>query len=201
MAPIPELEVIRKAQILDAGLKALASRGCSNVKMDDICRQAGMSKGGVAHYFKSKDELFLAICRDFFARIFMLSKERMAHINDPLEKILSFDWLFDVKDPRVHIGYPIFFDFMSQAVHNPDYRTEFSTWLDNWTTLLDHALKEGVKGGQFRPFATEEAARSISAIYKGIAIRWYMDPGSHPAEWALKSYKKAIMGLLSEHIA
>jgi AcrR family transcriptional regulator len=200
MAPIPELEVIRRAQILEAGVKTLAARGCSNVKMDDICRAAGMSKGGVAHYFKSKNELFITICRDFFAKIFTRSEERMAELDDPLEKILSFDWLYNAEDPEVNIGYPILFDFMSQAVHNPEYRSAFTEWLDNWTALLDDALKEGVKRGQFHSFTTDEAARNISAIYQGIAIRWYMDPESHPTEWALDSYRKAIMGLLSEYI-
>jgi len=44
MPHIPELEAIRKAQILEAALATIAENGCANVTMDDICKEAGLSK-------------------------------------------------------------------------------------------------------------------------------------------------------------
>ena len=50
MPPIPELEAIRKSQILRAAMETIAANGCANVTMADICSAAGLSKGGLAHY-------------------------------------------------------------------------------------------------------------------------------------------------------
>jgi AcrR family transcriptional regulator len=47
MPAIPELEAIRKAQILDAALQTIAANGHANVTMNDICKAAGLSKGGL----------------------------------------------------------------------------------------------------------------------------------------------------------
>ena len=135
MPPIPELEAIRKAQILEAGLKTIAERGCANVTMDDVCRAAGLSKGGLAHYYRSKYELFQSVFEEFFDRIFQRGRDTMARFDDPLDRVLSFDWLYDAGDPDMGIGYPLLLDFMAISVHDSGYREIFHNWIQNWVTL------------------------------------------------------------------
>ncbi|MCP4690097.1 MAG: TetR/AcrR family transcriptional regulator [Desulfobacterales bacterium] len=200
MPPIPELEAIRKAQILEAGLKTIAARGCASVTMEEICRAAGMSKGGLAHYYKSKRDLFKAVFREFFQRVFKRSRETMARFEGPLDKVLSFDWLYDMEDPDAVLGYPILFNLMSMAVHDEEYRRMFHEWVENWVEMLGEALREGVSRGVFTELDPDEAARSISAIYQGVASRWYLDRASHPDRWAVETFTKGIMGVLTPHI-
>ena len=200
MPPIPELEAIRKAQILEAGLKTIAERGCANVTMDDICHAAGLSKGGLAHYYRSKYELFKSVFQEFFDRIFQRGRDTMALVDTPLEKVLSFDWLYDVDNPDMAIGYPLLLDFMAISVHNADYREIFHDWVGNWVTLLSGALAEGLDRGDFTDLDPVATARTISAIYQGVAIRWYMDPTTHSTEWAITSFQNAIRRLLAPHM-
>ena len=75
--------------------------------MDDICKTAGLSKGGLAHYYKSKNDLFKAAFQEFFQRIFIRGDETMSTFDDPLEQVLSFEWLYNAEDPDVDTGYPI----------------------------------------------------------------------------------------------
>ena len=200
MPPIPELEAIRKAQIIEAGLQTIAQRGCANVTMDDICQAAGLSKGGLAHYYRSKKDLFKAVFEAFFEQIFQRSRETMGRFADPLEQLLSFDWLYDVDDPAMEIGYPLLYDFMAISVHDPEYRAIFHGWIDNWVTLLAGALEEGRRLGQFKDLDPLPTARTISAIYQGVATRWYLDPDSHSTRWAVASFQSAIRGLLAPYI-
>lgn len=201
MPPIPELEAIRKAQIIDAGMRTIAERGCANVTMDDVCRAAGLSKGGLAHYFPSKNELFKSVFQRFFEQIFQRGRENMDQWADPMDKLLSFDWLYDLDDPAMDIGYPLLLDFMAIAVHDAAYRQIFHEWIDGWVALLREALQQGLDSGQFVDLAPASTARTISAIYQGIAVRWYLDPGAHDKAWALASFRDAIMGLLAPHVA
>jgi AcrR family transcriptional regulator len=179
MPPIPELEAIRKAQIIEAGLHTIAQRGCANVTMDDICSAAGLSKGGLAHYYRSKNELFKAVFNAFFDRIFQRSRETMAQFDDPLGQLLSFEWLYDANDPDMEIGYPLLLDFMAVSVHDKEYREIFYGWIDNWVSLLSGALEEGIRRGQFKDLDPAATARTISAIYQGVATRWYLAPEIH----------------------
>lgn len=200
MPPIPELEAIRKAQIIEAGMQTIAQRGCANVTMDDICKAAGLSKGGLAHYYSSKKELFKAVFQSFFDHIFQRSRETMDRFDTPLDKVLSFDWLYDRQDPDMTVGYPLLWDFMAICMHDEDYRVIFHDWIGNWVTLLSSALREGLQNGQFKELDPVATARTISAIYQGICARWYLDPQSHSSEWAISSFQDAIGGLLTPYL-
>ncbi|MER5705058.1 TetR/AcrR family transcriptional regulator [Micromonospora sp. NPDC002296] len=52
--------------LLDAAGEAIRTRGV-NATLDDIARQAGVSKGGLIYHFASKDELILELARDLLA--------------------------------------------------------------------------------------------------------------------------------------
>ncbi|MBU2515706.1 TetR/AcrR family transcriptional regulator [bacterium] len=200
MPSIPELEVIRRAQILEAALAAISTKGYANVTMDDICAASKLSKGGLAHYFKSKNELFMAAFEEFFKRIFERSQKIMESYADPIDKVLSFDWLYDANDPDAFLGYPILFDCISIAIHQPEYGKLYHDWVGNWVVLLKAALNEAVKMGLLKSIKTEPMARTISAIYNGLATRWFVDRESHSSQWAIDSFQKAINGLLSPYL-
>jgi AcrR family transcriptional regulator len=200
MPAIPELEAIRKNQILDAAIRTIAANGHANVTMDDICKAANLSKGGLAHYYRSKNDLFQAAFKAFFDRIFQRSQETMAAFDDPLDQLLSFDWLYDLNDPDLHIGYPILFDVMSIAVHDETYRRIFHDWIDNWIILLEGALRKGLAKGRFKNLEPEAVARTVSTIYQGTATRWYLDPESHSKNWALGAFRQTIKGLLQPYL-
>jgi AcrR family transcriptional regulator len=200
MPPIPELQTIRTTHIIETALATISASGCANVTMADICRAAGMSKGGLAHYYKSKRSLFIAVFKEFFQQIFQRGKKTMAEHSDPLGKLLSFGWLYDANDPEATLGYPILFDFMSIAVHDDEYREIFSNWINNWINLLKQPIIEGKKQNIFNQNIDPDAtARSISAIYQGIATRWYLSPENHSTEWALDTLKRGVTGVLASY--
>ncbi|GIL25067.1 TetR/AcrR family transcriptional regulator [Actinocatenispora comari] len=52
----------RRQQILDAARSLFASRGFARTSMADIVDTLGLSVGSIYRYFKSKDEMIVAIC-------------------------------------------------------------------------------------------------------------------------------------------
>jgi AcrR family transcriptional regulator len=194
------LETIRKPQIIEATIRKISDVGFSNVTMEDIAREAGLSKGGIAHYFSSKESLFKEAFRAFFDRIFQRGRETMDQFDDPLDKLLSFVWLYDRDDPDLYTGYPLHFDCMALAARDREYRGIFHEWVDNWIALLSEALGQGVSSGKYIIDDIEEVARTISAIYHGIALRWFLDSESHSSEWAVESLNGAITHLMSDYI-
>lgn len=197
---ISELEEIRRSQILLAALKVMSQKGSFDATMEDIASEAGLSKGGLAHYFKSKNELFIAAFREFFAQVFERCRLGMEVTDDPLEKLLAFGLLFDPDEPYVPLGYPILFDCMAKAAHDPAYREVFEEWVEGWIALLSGALALGVERGLFRPLDPDPLARAISAIYQGTAERWFLAPTRHSREWAVNAVNEAIKGLMKPYI-
>ncbi|WP_028316116.1 TetR/AcrR family transcriptional regulator [Desulfatibacillum aliphaticivorans] len=200
MPPIPELEEIRRKQIIDAALLTISNKGYAKATMAEIAQAANMSKGGLAHYFKTKRELFQEAFTEFYRMIFERVEREAAEIEDPLDKLLGFESLFAAADPDVVWGYPLLFDCMSVAGRDPEYRVLFSDWVDKWVDLLSRIIREGVEAGLFSPLKPEPMARAISAVYQGIATRWFLARKDHSRDWALESYHNAIRGLMAPYI-
>lgn len=192
------LEQIRKSQILEATFKKIREIGIQNITLDDIAAEAGLSKGGIAYYYSSKDILIKDAFREFFKTIFLRGKMIMDQYIDPIDKLLSFVWLYNWNDPLVDIGYSMLFDAMSMAGHDTEYRELFHDWFDGWISLLGSAVEEGVAAGIFRIDDIEGTARAISSVYQGVATRWYLDKDAHSTEWAVTYSKTAIIALLGE---
>jgi len=200
MPPIAELEQIRKAQILEAALRTLSAHGSASVTMEEVARAAGLSKGGLTHYFKSKNELFHFAFQQFFERIFQRVRAEEQTRSGPMEKLLGFDMLFDMEDPDAEIGYPLLFECMLLAVRDETYRALFDAWVDNWVALLRGVIEEGIAAGAFRPMDAEAMARAVSAVYQGVATRWYLATRAHSRQWAVEYAKRAVTGLMAPYL-
>src|SRR4051812_38527723 len=56
----PELEVRRKAQILDTAARVFATHGFANTQVQTIADRLGVGNGTVYRYFPTKEQLFLS---------------------------------------------------------------------------------------------------------------------------------------------
>ncbi|MEI9990351.1 MAG: TetR/AcrR family transcriptional regulator [Rhizomicrobium sp.] len=54
----------RPAEILDAALKVFAAKGYAAARMDDIAREAGVTKGTIYLYFDNKEAVFKSLVRE-----------------------------------------------------------------------------------------------------------------------------------------
>jgi AcrR family transcriptional regulator len=52
----------RRQQIIDAARARFASHGFARTSMADIVTESGLSTGAIYRYFKSKDEIVVAVC-------------------------------------------------------------------------------------------------------------------------------------------
>lgn len=59
-----EHRAARRQQIVEAALLCFARRGVQKTTMADICAQAGLSRGAVYVYFKSKQEILQAVSEE-----------------------------------------------------------------------------------------------------------------------------------------
>jgi AcrR family transcriptional regulator len=57
----------RPAEITAAAMEVFSEHGYSAARVDDVARRAGVSKGLLYLYFKTKEELFKAVIRSFVA--------------------------------------------------------------------------------------------------------------------------------------
>jgi TetR/AcrR family transcriptional repressor of nem operon len=80
-----------KTRFLDAALHVIRAKGYSATRVEDICDEAGLTKGSFFHHFGSKEELALAAAEHFSAMadgIFSVAPYQS--LTDPLERLLGY---------------------------------------------------------------------------------------------------------------
>jgi TetR/AcrR family transcriptional repressor of nem operon len=80
-----------KTKLLDAALQVIRAKGYAATTVDDICHQAGVTKGSFFHHFKGKDELALNAVAHWEAVAQELFAAAPYHdAKDPLERVLGY---------------------------------------------------------------------------------------------------------------
>jgi TetR/AcrR family transcriptional repressor of nem operon len=80
-----------KTKLLDAALQVVRAKGYSASTVDDICHEAGLTKGSFFHHFKSKEELALAAADHFSARAdAVFAGAPYQALEDPLDRLLGY---------------------------------------------------------------------------------------------------------------
>ncbi len=86
-----ELTTGPRGKLLDAALHVIRAQGYAGTSVDDICRDAGVTKGSFFHHFKSKDELAVAATEHWTGvtgNLFAGAPFRS--IADPRERVLAY---------------------------------------------------------------------------------------------------------------
>ena len=78
----------RPGEIVQAALEVFAEKGFAAARLDDIARQAGVSKGALYLYFETKEELFRAVVREAVAPNLDMVEAMLAQATLPFPDLL-----------------------------------------------------------------------------------------------------------------
>ena len=75
----------KKLAILHAAMHVFARQGVVKTKMIDIARYAGIGKGTIYEYFRSKEEIFNSAFQYFFEDVEQALQQVVASKGDPVQ--------------------------------------------------------------------------------------------------------------------
>ena len=154
----------RPDEIAAAAFEAFAANGYSATKVEDVAKRAGVSKGLLYLYYKTKEELFKAVIRNVVVRRIDLL---IAVLDDPDQSAEDF-----IRGPMLSLlkqmpGSPIAVVIrllISEAPKHPDL-VDF--YWDNVASrglgALQGLLERGVRNGEFRRTAVNELPQILLA--------------------------------------
>lgn len=204
MTPLPKDEAKRR-RIIQAAIKVFAEEGVSNGKIATIAKKAGIGKGTVYEYFRSKTDISLAVFEYFFAELFNGYGQLIQEDLDPVTKIEKIlDYTFDSLDDQLSGGsgpdWLIFMEIFLQGYRNEilgNRELPFSETLRNMYTLFKPVLDEGSAAGLFKSLDAGHAVFILFAALDGIGLHYFINRNHYQKELLKSTIKEIILhGLL-----
>jgi AcrR family transcriptional regulator len=157
--------------------------------VDEICAEAGVSKGAFYHHFESKQALFLALLDGWLKTIDNVIEA--ANDKTVPEKFMqvteAFPYIF--KSAENHL--PLFLEFWLQASRDEDIWQASVAPYRRYHKYFTSLIKKGVDEGSFVEVDPEIAARLIVSAAMGLFLQNLLDPRG--ANWEKVARESATM--------
>jgi len=176
MEPQTDLQQERRKQILDAAEKVFIQRGFNKARMDDIVAESRLSKGALYWYYKSKDEIILALMDRFFSGEMQAEEELISIEGNARQQLeVFFEAAFkDVRrfEERMSLGY----EFFSLAARTEEVRDAIRGYYRRYQATISQIIQQGIDSGEFISIDPDDAATAVISIVEGMALMWFLDP-------------------------
>lgn len=186
----------RRDAILDAAKLHLVDCGFAGLRMDDVARSAGLSKGGVYFHFPSKEAVVLGVVHRENARIqAQLERvpDRAASVFEQIESQVGgvFAYLVGNRDVA-----KINQTLTDEALRNPELQAEIHRGEEIFCGYLESLLQRGVERGEIDP-AIDPAvsARLAMIVIEGIKAKYL-----HFPDWPWASLLSTLAAWFRAHL-
>ncbi|WP_410982144.1 TetR/AcrR family transcriptional regulator [Bacillus cereus] len=159
----------RKEQIMKAALKAFAQWGITGTKISMIAAEADVSQGLFYHYFKSKDEAFIALVQEAMEISYTATKSLHNAPISTLEKIRILTESI-LKEEGKYYYLLIYQARTSESVPH-EVKELFSQYsMKAYVDLLMPIFAEGQEAGEIVVGDLEELISSYLSILSGVMV-------------------------------
>lgn len=172
MSTKSELAETRREQILEAATSVFARLGVHTARMDDITEEAGLSKGAVYWYFKSKDEIIKSILEMYLSRE-LHELHDLVRRSDSVEDrlMLMVDHLITELEQYESV-MPMAYEFYALSTRESDIRKSLDAFFQRFIKIYEDMITQGIKRGEMKKVDPQETAVSILALLEGLTLLW-----------------------------
>lgn len=187
----------KRREIAVAAMGVFIRHGLLNAKVDDVAKAAGVAKGTIYLYFKTKEEIVVEIWRHVL-------EEHAAHIKEGVEqgksaadKLRAFHNFEFVDAQGKEDLLTLMCEYMASCLLRADEEI-LALNKETQTQMLakvEKIIADGVEKGEFRPCNPRVMAEGIETAFKGHAVQSRIMPW-YDAEKATQEFVEEIISLL-----
>lgn len=169
----------RREEILRAAFTVAARERLTGLTVQQVAAEAGVSKGLVFFYFRSRDALLLALLD------WLLDRTIVAHVPEealalptPRERLVAVLRSEVQRLPKRWTRVELFFDYWVMGTRHPEVREKIRSALGRYREALRPLADEVVRAEPVRYRATtaEGLAAVATSFIEGCAVQAVMDP-------------------------
>ncbi len=168
---------VTRNRILDAAVELFGQKGVSQTSLNDIAREAGVTRGAIYWHFENKVDLFNAMMERLVCPLMLNSEERQQLINqDPLGFLRSATLEFMLKlssDPDYSKVFEIFWHKCEYVGEMAALRQKYLEEGESHIDIIERAMMQAQEKGQIdRRLTPYQATIGLVAVVDGLAFNW-----------------------------
>jgi AcrR family transcriptional regulator len=165
----------RRSVLLASALECFAKKGYEATTVDDIVKNAGVSKGMLYNYFPSKEAIFLELLQErtdaYFSNIRELFHAKDT-ASDKLRALLNYYRELPMNDARRE-WITIYLEFWLSSSRNDEQQRLMEARYERYVAFLAEILEEGKNSGEFREDVDSRVvAAMVWALFDGIGLHF-----------------------------
>jgi AcrR family transcriptional regulator len=163
----------RNAQILGVAVELFARRGLSATRIKDVAELAGISQGLVYHYYKSKEDIFIALIGNAFQSM-NGALETLEQLRIPPKTRFAVQWMRFFKDSKTTRKPPGIILIIAHAgiseVIPDEAKRILKTESRKPYEVMARIIRDGQNDGTIATGDAEQLAMVFWTLIKGLAL-------------------------------
>ena len=173
-------KVQRRQRIIDAAWRCVARGGYRNLSVDDVCAEAGLSKGAFYTYFDQKQDLLVALLEDDAAGLSDLVSDAAGQAGG-IEQIRRFmAALVDRGSDTAAVQLRA--DLWAEIASDEALRARFLETMQQRRARLAALIEDAVGAGELVDVPANAMAAVFLALGDGLMLHRVLDPAGF--RWA-----------------
>jgi AcrR family transcriptional regulator len=166
MSPRPQIDHIRKPQLLAAAADVIAERGFAATRIADVAERAGTSAPSVLYWFDSRDALLAEALTYAEDSYYDELTERLAPLDDATERLAAL-----IDGSVGGLDWVLWIELWIRALRDPDLASSRARLDERWRAKIAEIVAEGQSSGVFAGPDPERAALELAALIDGLAVQ------------------------------
>jgi len=176
-----EKQAHTRACLMQSAATVFARRGLQQASIDEVAEDAGFTKGAFYANFKSKEELFLAMLDERFAKRIEDIERVIADEGDPAEKARRAGDEFVRQLSADREWERLFFEFCAYAARDEEFRDELVTRYRAMRERIAAALSAHSEDlGEEHTLPFDQVALMTSVMANGFALEKLLEGDALP---------------------
>ena len=163
-----------KTKLLNATIKVVRTKGYTATRIEDVCAEAGLTKGSFFHHFKSKEDLALAAAAHWDSGANAYFANAPYHgVADPLDRLLAY---VDFRKAGLTGELPEFTCFAGTVIQevydtHPEICAACETNISGHAKILEADIREAMQNYPTAgDWTAESLALHIQAVTQGAFV-------------------------------
>lgn len=187
----------KQTHLIRTTYRLIGERGVRRLSLQQVADAAGVSKGLIFYYFKTRENLILATMRWVLSRTAERIQDAVGRAQTPEGRVVAMiDEIF--ADPEANRRfYVAYLDLVDRSLRSDEFSRLSATFRSIVNASYAGVISEGVVRGAFLVHDVDEAAAGVRAIVDGLFLQWIQEEQLEPTHTAYReACKRAVLAYL-----